>query len=165
MILAMNIKLHYKLYKNTMTRTKFIVALCIFVVVLSISTLILSPTGIVVNRALRAEYAALEYENDKKEAELQVLRDNLETEKEEKSGKMPSKDEVIYRFTDETPRSEVAREPEPVTHESFKGISMSYLLLIALACSLVYLGICLVLSRLRRRRIRNERRDYREEEW
>ena len=165
MILAMNIELHYKLYKNTMTRTKFIVALCIFVVVLSVSTLILSPTGIVVNHALRAEYAALQYENDKKEAELEVLRGNLESELSEKAGKMPSKDEVIYRFTDEIPQNRVEREPEPMSQESFKGISMSYLLLIALSCSLVYVGICLVVSHVRRRRRANERRDNREEIW
>ena len=164
MILAMNIKLHYKLYKNTMTRTKFIVALCIFVVVLSLSTLILSPTGIVVNHALRAEYTSLQYQNDKKEAELEVLRDNLESELSEKAGRMPSKDEVIYRFTDEIPQNKVERDPEPMTQEGFKGISMSYLLLIALSCSLLYVGICLLRSHLRRRK-QNERRDYREEEW
>ena len=148
-----------------MTRTKFIVALCIFVVVLSISTLILSPTGIVVNHALRAEYESLQYQNDKKEAELEVLRENLQAELSENAGKMPSKDEVIYRFSDEIPQRKVEREPEPVTQEGFKGISMSYLLLISLSFSLLYVGICMLMSHLRRRRKEDERRDYREEQW
>ena len=148
-----------------MTRTKFIVALCIFVLVLSLSALILSPTGMVVNHALRSEYATLQYQNEKKEAELEVLRDNLESEMAEKSGRMPSKDEVIYRFSDEIPQNKVEREPELVSQEGFKGISMSYLTLIAASCSLIYVGICLILAHVRKRRMIDERRDNREEIW
>lgn len=135
-----------------MTRTKFIVALCIFVVSLSVLAVFFSPDGMIVNAGLRDEYDALVYENERKEAQLDILRDNLERVRSASDSMDSGNDEIVVFFDEGSVTFSNGQVDDQTESKRFEGISVAYLALVALCLSILYLVLSSISDALKSRR-------------
>lgn len=135
-----------------MTRTKFIVALCIFVVSLSVLAVFFSPDGMIVNAGLRDEYDALVYENERKEAQLDILRDNLERVRSASDSMDSGNDEIVVFFDEGSVTFSNGQVDGQTESKRFEGISVAYLALAALCFSILYLVLSSISDALKSRR-------------
>lgn len=145
------IKLNYKLYKNMLSRTNLILATCIFFVALSLTTAVFGESGMIVNSHLIAEYEDLVYENDKKQAQVDILKANLEETKAEYSNNQIKEEKIIYQFSDSPVTFSFEENVQEADRSSFSGLSFIACMILSLSASILYLG-CVVLFKKRWRK-------------